>query len=357
MADFTVKGDTALDTSGAQKGFNKMGGIAKKGFLIAGVAAAAATIKIVSSAVTAYASYEQLVGGVDTLFKESSKKVQEYAENAYITSGLSANAYMETVTGFSASLLQSLAGDTEKAAEKADMAVTDMADNANKMGTSIESIQNAYQGFAKQNYTMLDNLKLGYGGTKSEMERLLVDAGKISGIKYDISSYADVVDALHVMQTEMGITGTTALEAEETISGSLNMLKASYENLLVGLGDPNADLKKLTGNLVKSLSTFLGNIMPIIQNVVMSLIDIMPQLIEVGIGLIVALINGIVEALPQLIPALINGVMLIIETLINNLPLLIEAGAQMLIALAKGLIEAMPQLIEQIGRASCRERV
>lgn len=162
-----------------------------------------------------------------TLFKESGDTVQGHADNAYMSAGLSANEYMETVTGFSASLLQSLGGDTSNAAELGNQAVIDMSDNANKMGTSMESIQNAYQGFAKQNYTMLDNLKLGYGGTKEEMERLLDDASEISGIEYDISSFADITEAIHVMQTEMGITGTTALEAEQTISGSANMMKSS----------------------------------------------------------------------------------------------------------------------------------
>ena len=182
------------------------------------VAAGAAAVKLGKEVIAAYADYEQLVGGVDTLFKDSSQEIQRYAANAYKTAGLSANEYMETVTGFSASLIQSLGGDTEKAAKYADMAITDMSDNANKMGTDMSSIQNAYQGFAKQNYTMLDNLKLGYGGTKQEMERLLADAEKISGVKYDISSYADVVEAIHVMQESMDIAGTTAKEAEATIS-------------------------------------------------------------------------------------------------------------------------------------------
>ena len=173
-----------------------------------------------TAAVNSYAEYEQLAGGVETLFKDSSNKLMGYADQAYKTAGMSANEYMSTVTSFSASLLQSLEGDTEKAADYANQAVIDMSDNANKMGTSIEMIQNAYQGFAKQNYTMLDNLKLGYGGTKEEMERLLADAEKISGIKYDISSFGDVTQAIHVIQTELGITGTTAKEASSTIQGS-----------------------------------------------------------------------------------------------------------------------------------------
>ena len=210
--------------------FSKLGGVLKTVGAAMGavaVAAGAAAVKLGKEVIAAYADYEQLVGGVDTLFKDSSQQLQTYAANAYKTAGLSANDYMETVTGFSASLIQSLGGDTEKAVKYADMAITDMSDNANKMGTDMSSIQNAYQGFAKQNYTMLDNLKLGYGGTKQEMERLLADAEKISGVKYDISSYADVVEAIHVMQESMDIAGTTAKEAEATISGSVNALKSA----------------------------------------------------------------------------------------------------------------------------------
>ncbi|NCC05945.1 MAG: phage tail protein, partial [Proteobacteria bacterium] len=201
-------GDSAEKSGGK---FEKLGGILKGIGVAMGavaVAAGAAAVKLGKEVISAYADYEQLVGGVDTLFGEASQSVQRYAENAFKTAGMSANEYMETVTGFSASLIQSLGGDTTKAAQVADMAITDMADNANKMGTDIASIQNAYQGFAKQNYTMLDNLKLGYGGTKSEMERLLADAEKISGIKYDLSSFSDLTEAIHVIQTEMGITGT-----------------------------------------------------------------------------------------------------------------------------------------------------
>lgn len=221
------EGGKAAEESGNK--FQNFGKVLKTvGVALGAVAAAAgaAAVKLGKEVVAAYADYEQLVGGIDTLFKDSSQEIQRYAANAYKTAGLSANEYMETVTGFSASLIQSLGGDTEKAAKYADMAITDMSDNANKMGTDMSSIQNAYQGFAKQNYTMLDNLKLGYGGTKQEMERLLADAEKISGVKYDISSYADVVEAIHVMQESMDIAGTTAKEAEATISGSVNALKS-----------------------------------------------------------------------------------------------------------------------------------
>ncbi|MFR0798472.1 MAG: hypothetical protein ACLSHJ_06825 [Oscillospiraceae bacterium] len=222
------------------------------GAIISGIKAVASGIKsLISGAIEGYGEYEQLVGGVETLFQGSADTVIKNAETAYKTAGLSANDYMETVTSFSASLLQSMGNDTEAAAKKADQAITDMSDNANKMGTDMQSIQNAYQGFAKQNYTMLDNLKLGYGGTKEEMQRLLDDANALNAAQgnytnYTIDSYADIVDAIHTVQTEMGITGTTALEASTTVEGSISAMKAAYENFVTGLGDENADIGALT---------------------------------------------------------------------------------------------------------------
>lgn len=248
--------------SGAQKVADATAGISRAAQ--AGLAAAAAaTVKIVDS----YADYEQLIGGVETLFKGDAKTLVNYANNAYKTAGLSANAYMETATGFAASLVSSLGGDTKKAVEMADMAITDMADNANKMGSDIQSIQNAYQGFAKQNYTMLDNLKLGFGGTKEEMQRLLDEAEKLSGVHYDIGNYADIVSAIHVIQEEMDITGTTAKEAEGTISGSISAFKASVSNLLAGMGDADADVGQLTDNVIAAFQTMADNIIPILQNI------------------------------------------------------------------------------------------
>lgn len=232
----------------------------------AGAALAATSVTaITKAAVDQYGNYEQLVGGVETLFKDSAPKVQKYADDAFKNAGMSANEYMETVTSFSASLLQSLNGDTEKAADKADMAIRDMSDNANKMGTDMASIQNAYQGFAKQNYTMLDNLKLGYGGTKSEMERLLADAEKISGVHYDISSYSDMIDAIHVVQTEIGITGTTQEEAAKTIQGSTAAMKSAYKNLLTGIATDGADIDKLVDDFISSIEAVGDNMIPTIQ--------------------------------------------------------------------------------------------
>lgn len=376
-------------------GIKKLGSVVKE--------VGSAFIKIGKQALDSYADYEQLVGGVETLFKDNASTVENYANNAYKTAGLSANEYMETVTAFSASLLQSLNGDTAKSAEVADMAITDMADNANKMGTSMDMIQNAYQGFAKQNYTMLDNLKLGYGGTKTEMERLLADAQKISGVKYDISNLNDVYQAIHVIQGELGITGTTAKEASTTIQGSVSAMKSAWSNMLTGIADDNADFDGLVNNLVESIGTAAENIMPRVQiiidgvialvgqlgekivehlpeiletcsNIFTQIIDSigtfapqigvaafqivnalitgiasnLPAILEAGIELLVELITGISQTLPQLIPVMVDAILTMAETLIDNIDTIIEAGIELIIALAEGLIEALPKLIEKI---------
>ena len=343
---------------------SKMGGAAVKvgkavatGMAVGGAAVTALATK----SIQAYADYEQLVGGVETLFKDSAGKVQEYARNAYKTAGMSANEYMETVTSFSASLLQSLDGDTAAAAEKADMAITDMSDNANKMGSDITMIQNAYQGFAKQNYTMLDNLKLGYGGTKEEMERLLADAQAISGIEYDISSYADVVDAIHVIQTEMGITGTTAKEASSTISGSIASMKASWSNLLVAMSDDNADFGSYVNSFVESVSTVADNLMPritIALNGVVQMINslapviigkipelfstLLPSIISAATGLInaiVAALPGVFSAISSVLPDLIGGINEIMYEVIFSLGDIVSGISQMIPDLAAALID------------------
>lgn len=330
-------------------------------------AAATGIAALTKASLDNYAEYEQLVGGVDTLFKDASAKVQEYADNAYKTAGMSANEYMDTVTSFSASLLQSLDGDTNAAAEKADRAITDMSDNANKMGTSMESIQNAYQGFAKQNYTMLDNLKLGYGGTKEEMERLLEDAEKLSGQKFDISSYADIVDAIHVVQTEMGITGTTAAEAASTISGSISSMKSAWTNLITGLGNENADLDTLIGNLVSSAETAAGNIIPRITQILSGmgtaieqlapilaaeipplLSSLLPSLVSAGAQLLVGLITGLIGALPQLVAAVPEIVTEVYNSFVEAGPQLISAGGQLLTMLENGILETVPALVASL---------
>ena len=332
-------------TGVAEKAGSKLGGavskiggaVVKAGAVVgAGVAAAATGISaLTKQAVGSYAEYEQLVGGVETLFKDSQSKVIEYANNAYKTAGLSANEYMETVTSFSASLLQSLDGDTAKAAEKANTAIVDMSDNANKMGTSMESIQNAYQGFAKQNYTMLDNLKLGYGGTKQEMERLLEDAEKLSGQKFDISSYADIVDAIHVVQTELGITGTTSKEAASTISGSIGMMKSAWQNLMVGMADPNQDFGALINNLVDSVVTAANNIAP-------RIIETLPRIVEGLTSLIENLIPYIQPVIKKLLPPLLDGAVKLVVYLVQNLPSLIKT-------LGTALWNALKQMFTEIG--------
>lgn len=383
--------------------------------IISGVKAMASAIKEVGAAlvdlgkqsIQGFAEQEQLIGGVDTLFKENSAQVQQYANNAYKTAGMSANEYMATVTSFSASLLQSLGGDTKAAAEKADQAITDMSDNVNKMGSDAQSVQNAYQGFAKANYTMLDNLKLGYGGTKEEMQRLLTDAEKISGIKYDISSYADIVDAIHVVQTEMGITGTTAKEAATTIEGSANSMNSAWSNLITGMSNENLDLGDLVQNVVDSVGAFGDNLIPrlqimlprfaegltqlanglapyvgpaletllpslvqgigglvsgivqalpaaveaisaVIPMLVEQLTILLPQIISAGVEIIAALASGIGENLPTLIPAVVDAIITITEGLIDHIDLLLIAAGQLIVGLAQGLVEAIPRLIGRL---------
>lgn len=402
---FDLYAKITLDTSGYENGLDNASGKAsgfadklKSGLATAAkvgaaalTAAATGMAALTKASIDQYAEYEQLVGGVDTIFKTASDKVQEYAANAYKTAGMSANEYMDTVTSFSASLLQSLGGDTEKAAQKADQAITDMADNANKMGTGMEMIQNAYQGFAKQNYTMLDNLKLGYGGTKEEMERLLADAEKLSGQKFDISSYSDIVDAIHVVQTEMGITGTTAKEAASTIQGSVSAAKSAWSNLITGIAADNADLDTLIGNFVSSVETAAGNIIPrvsvmlggisqlvtsasttIIPMVITTITDNLPALLQAAVALVGALGQGIIDSLPAITQAAIDILFFLANGLIENLPTLIDGIVQvtltivqmltspdfltqlietailLIMTLAQGLIDAIPQLIAAV---------
>ena len=334
------------------------GGLATAAKVGAAAVAAAGTaiVAIGKQAIEQYAEYEQLVGGVETLFKQSADTVMGYAENAYKTAGMSANEYMETVTSFSASLLQSLDGDTNAAAEKANLAITDMSDNANKMGTSMESIQNAYQGFAKQNYTMLDNLKLGYGGTKEEMQRLLEDAEKLSGIEYDISSYADIVDAIHVVQTEMGITGTTAKEASTTIQGSIDSMKSAYENFVTGLGDQNADIAELSTKLLESAEVVAGNLLPVIENILSSIgtmmqekgpemiekfvsyaIEKLPQIIELGLKMVLSLVKGLANNLPKLVSSVLDMIATIVKTFVSSIPDIVSVGKQIVEGLWNGI--------------------
>ena len=327
----------------------------------------AAVLNVGKQAIVAYSQNEQLVGGVQTLFKDSAGVVQDYANNAYKAAGMSANEYMNTVTSFSASLIQSLGGDTKAAAELGNTAVQDMSDNANKMGTDIGSIQQTYQSLARGNYAMLDNLKLGYGGTKAEMERLMADAEKITGEHYTIGDFGDTVKAIHAVQTQMGITGTTAKEASTTIEGSMNAMKASWQNLLAGMSDSGANMDGLINNLVDSVNTFASNIMPrippLINGMVQAAVQLLPQavnmittqllpLITAQIPSIVSgltqVIQAIVAALPQIMSALTAALPQIVAAILTLLPQLINAGMQMLVSLIQGITQALPTLIAML---------
>ena len=314
---------TNVDQSGLKKGLGsmkKLGATAGKAFLAIGAAAATATVAITKMATSAYADYEQLVGGVETLFKGSADKVLAYAENAFYTAGVSANEYMKQVTSFSAALIRSTAGDTDKAADVANMALQDISDNVNKMGSSMESVQLAYQGFARQQYLLLDNLKLGYGGTKTEMERLLRDAEALTGTKYDINNLADVYSAIHAIQEELGITGTTAKEAEKTITGSANMMKAAWQNVLSAIAG-GGDLDKAINNLVYSIQKYFENIMPVVERS----------------------LQGIGQLIERVAPMLVQTVA---RALIKAIPSLLNAVYQMIIGLAKGIYQGIIDLFK-----------
>lgn len=349
-------------TNSASKMFSVMKGIGSsaikvgKGLAVAGAAAATAVTALVSKSVGAFADYEQLTGGVETLFGSGGRSVEEYAQSvgksvsdiqgkydslmsaqnavlenankAYMTAGMSANEYMDTVTGFSASLISSLGGDTNKAADYANSALVDMSDNANKMGTDMESIKNAYQGFAKQNYTMLDNLKLGYGGTQAEMKRLLSDAQKLTGQKYDISSFADITQAIHAIQTQMDITGTTAKEASTTISGSWGSLKAAFENTLVGLTTGGEMFDQSLDALVDSAKTFGQNVIPAITGALSGVGSLIESLAPVIVAELPSMVSDILPHLVSATKSLVTG-------LISQLP-----------ALGKAVLDAIPSIFD-----------
>lgn len=346
-----VQQDVEKKTSGMGQ---KIGAGLKKVAIGIGAAftgAATAVVGLTKSATQSYADYEQLIGGVDTLFKDSSQTISDYANNAYATAQMSANQYMETVTGFSASLLQSLGGDTAKAAEYANMAVVDMADNANKMGTSMESIQYAYQGFAKQNYTMLDNLKLGYGGTKEEMARLIQDASKLTDIQKEMGvtidandmSFGNIVNAIHAVQVEMGIAGTTSKEASSTISGSLNMMKGAWQNLITFMGG-GTDMawNDIFPAFVNSVKTFASNIIPVIKDVLFNIANLIKEIAPLIVRELPSIVS---EVVPEILAAAGN----ILQALIENLPALltslIQSAIQYLPTLIQMLIQAIPTLI------------
>ena len=402
-SDGTLKFDTSLDSGGLQSGMGKDAGIAQQALgVFSGQMMTRAVDSLVNLGKTALSSVgalEQNVGGVETLFGNTAGAVIAAADRAYQTAGMSANDYMSTVTSFSASLLQSLGGNTEEAAKVADMAIIDMADNANKMGTSMDMIQNAYQGFAKQNYTMLDNLKLGYGGTKTEMERLLADAQKLTGVKYDINNLNDVYQAIHVIQEEMGITGTTAKEASETLEGSMAAAKAAWDNFMNGSGDADqlADaFATAADNIIKNLAEIIprfAETLPALAGAIVSQIPglaaaIVPAVLSAGqsileqardavtafdfvaaaedvvqkitdfissdglgsflgclVDIFTGIVNGISSMLPVLLPALVELIAYTVTTLIDQLPALLECALQLIIGLADGLLTALPVLV------------
>lgn len=348
---------TALDNGGLEKGIKgvagKLGGLTK----VVAAASAAMLTAITKQAVDAYADYEQLIGGVETMFKDSTGKVKQYAEDAFYTAGVSANEYMQTVTSFSASLISSLGGDTEKAADVANMALVDMADNANKMGTPLQSIQTAYQGFAKQQYMLLDNLKLGYGGTKTEMERLLKDAQKISGVKYDINNLADVYNAIHVIQNKLGIAGATAEEAEKTITGSANMTKAAWKNVLTAIAG-GGDLDKAINNLVYSISKYFDNIVPVVERSIAGigvLIErIAPKLVQSVATALIKAIPSLLSAVFQMVAGLVSGIYQGIVALFTGDSATTKLSAQLnnVQEAAGGAASAEQELAAGIGAAS-----
>ena len=405
-SDGTLKFDTSLDTGGLQSGMGKVASVAQQALgVFTGqmmTRAVDALANLGKSALDSVGQLEQNVGGVETLFGDAADAVIASADRAYQTAGMSANDYMSTVTSFSASLLQSLGGNTEEAAKVADMAIIDMADNANKMGTSMDMIQNAYQGFAKQNYTMLDNLKLGYGGTKTEMERLLADAEKLTGVKYDINNLNDVYQAIHAVQEEMGITGTTAKEAASTLEGSMASAKAAWDNFVNGSGDADqlADaFATAADNIVKNLAEIIprfAETLPALGGAIIAQIPglvaaIVPAVLSAGqsvlkqlqdavldfdfagtadkvvqmitgfiegdglgslldslVTIFTGIVNGISSMLPSLLPALIELISYVVTSLLDQLPAILDCALELILGLAQGILAALPVLIEAL---------
>ena len=384
--------NSASKMSSVMKGIGSSAIKVGKGLAVAGAAAATAVTALVSKSVGAFADYEQLTGGVETLFGAGGRSVEEYAQSvgksvsdiqgkydslmsaqnvvlenankAYMTAGMSANEYMDTVTGFSASLISSLGGDTNKAADYANSALVDISDNANKMGTDMESIKNAYQGFAKQNYTMLDNLKLGYGGTQEEMKRLLSDAEKLTGQRYDISSFADITQAIHAIQTQMDITGTTAKEASTTISGSWGSLKAAFQNVLVGLTTGGDMFDQSLDALINTAVTFGQNIIPAIKGALSGIgylieglapvigetippliNDLAPTLANSAVSLISSLVNGLTQNATQFSECLSNMIIVAVAGISTVVPQLLDAASKIVSNLMQGLTNSMPQIV------------
>lgn len=385
--DGSLKFDTEIDEKGFNQGITKLGSLAKGGIAVLATAVtgvAAAFGAVTKASLDSVASLEQNIGGVETLFKNSAQTVIDNANNAYKTAGVSANKYMETVTSFSASLLQGLGGDTAEAARIADMAMVDMSDNANKFGTNMQDIQNAYQGFAKQNYTMLDNLKLGYGGTQEEMIRLINDSGILNEKIDDLDnvSFDQIIQAIHKIQENMGIAGTTSKEALTTIEGSVNAAKAAFDNFLNGSGSPKeladsiitagkniaSNLSQIIPRLAKELpevgrllmnglseslsSENLGQMIAvggqIVTNIVTGISSAIPVLVQRGYELLSSLVNGFVNGIPEMLPQILDFIQQVGERLAEAAPILVQKGFELLSKLAEGIVTAFPILIEKV---------
>lgn len=402
MNAFSIWAVLGLDSSEYDKNLDiakgKAGGIGKalataaKVGAAAMTAAGAAVVALSKKAVESYGEYEQLVGGIETLFGAGGKSLEEYAESvgksagevtseygdllsaqnamlanaskAWETAGLSANEYMETAITSAAAMVNAVGGDTRKAAELTDLSITDMSDNVNKMGTTMESIQNAYRGFSRGNFTMLDNLALGFAGTKEGMQELLDKARELSGVEYDIESYADIVQAIHVVQESMGITGTTAREASETISGSLSAMRSAWANLVTGFADDSADIGKLIDDVVDSASTAFGNILPVAEKALVGIADavghvapaiaerlpqVAAEILPTLISTATTLVSALVAAMPEIIRALVDAapqiINALVDTLVDMAPELVSLGFVLITALIQGITDSIPNLI------------
>lgn len=362
-------GEAAGSSAGSRAGgaFSSALGAAARVGAAAVTAAAGAATALTTQVVSAYSNYEQLTGGIETLYGEASAQMMQYASEAATSTGQSMNQFMESAIATSAAMITAVEGDQARAAELTNMSMIDMADNANKLGTDMESIQNAYRGFSRGNFTMLDNLALGYAGTREGMQQLLEDAQAISGVEYNIDSYADIVEAIHAVQENMGIAGTTASEASETIQGSLGALSASWQNLLIGIADPSADLNGLIENLVANAETALTNLVPTIVNaltgfsqVITSLAPIIstelpglianlvPPLLTAAGDILMALGQGIIMMLPTLAPIISDLIIQLVFFITENLPLVVDSAIQIILAITTGLAQAAPDLIPAI---------
>ena len=359
-------GEEAGRSAGSRAGsaFSGALGAAARVGAVAVSAVATGVGAITAQAVNSYADFEQLSGGIETLYGESSAQMMQYAQEAAQATGQDMNSYLESAISTSAAMISAVEGDPARAAELTNQAMIDMADNANKLGTNMESIQDAYRGFSRGNFTMLDNLALGYAGTAQGMQQLLADAQAISGVEYDISSYSDIVEAIHVVQDEMGIAGTTATEASQTVTGSLMALGASWENLLINVANPDANLSAMIGQLIANVEVAAGNLIPVISNALMGISqviiqlapviaaelpglvqNIVPPLLSAAGSILEALAQGLLLALPTLAPTAAELILSLVEFTVSNLGLVVESAIQIILAVVNGLTAALPNLI------------